>query len=71
MPCVSLQKKPHKFQDESSDLETQLFELEFLCENINTIQHSLIDPSRYRFLNASVKPNVSWFGKYNWFTRKF
>jgi len=36
---------------------------------MNTIQHSLIDPSRYQFLRASVKPDVSWFGKYNWFTR--
>lgn len=71
MSCVSLQRKPHKFQEESSDLETQLLELGFLCENINTVQHSLIDPSRYRFIKASVKPNVSWFGKYNWFTRRF
>ena len=38
---------------------------------LNTVQHSLIDPSRYRFIKASVKPNVSWFGKYNWFTRRF
>lgn len=71
MHCASLQRKSRKFQEEPSDLEAQLLELGFLYENINTIQHSLIDPSRYRFLNASVKPNVSWFGKYNWFTRKF
>ena len=33
MPSVSLQRMPHKFQEESSDLETQLLELGFLCEN--------------------------------------
>ena len=33
MPCASLQRMPHKFQEESSDLETQLLELGFLCEN--------------------------------------
>ena len=33
MPCVSLQKKAPKFQEESSDLETQLLELGFFCEN--------------------------------------
>jgi RHS repeat-associated protein len=33
MPCVSLQSRFHKFQEESSDLETQLLELGFLCEN--------------------------------------
>ena len=33
MPCVSLQRMPHKFQEESSDLETQLLELGFLYEN--------------------------------------
>ena len=33
MPCVSLQRKTFKFQEEPSDLETQLFELGFLCEN--------------------------------------
>ena len=30
MFCVSLQKKPHKFQEESSDLEAQLLELGFV-----------------------------------------
>ena len=33
MPCVSLQRMPYKFQEEYSDLETQLLELGFLCEN--------------------------------------
>lgn len=32
MSSVSLQKKSRKFQEESSDLETQLLELGFLCE---------------------------------------
>ncbi len=34
MSCVSLQRKPHKFQEEPSDLEMQLLELGFLCENV-------------------------------------
>lgn len=33
MPCVSLQRKSHEFQEESSDLEMQLLELGFLCED--------------------------------------
>ena len=33
MPCVSLQSRSHKFQEEPSDLETQLLEFGFLCEN--------------------------------------
>lgn len=33
MPCVSLQKKSRKFQEEASDLEARLLELGFLCEN--------------------------------------
>jgi hypothetical protein len=33
MLCVSTQRKVSKFQEESSDLETQLLELGFLCEN--------------------------------------
>ena len=34
MPCVSLQRMLYKFQEESSDLETQLFELVvgFICQ---------------------------------------
>lgn len=36
---------------------------------LNTVQHSLIDPHRYNFLRAGFKPDVGWFGKYNWFTR--
>ena len=34
MLCVSLQGKTSKFQEESSDLETLLLELGFLCENV-------------------------------------
>ncbi len=33
MSSVSLQRMPQKFQEESSDLETQLLELGFFCEN--------------------------------------
>ena len=33
MSSVSLRRMPQKFQETSSDLETQLFELGFLCEN--------------------------------------
>ncbi|GGZ39189.1 hypothetical protein GCM10007049_35680 [Echinicola pacifica] len=36
---------------------------------LNTVQHSLIDPYRYNFLRAGFKPDVGWFGKYNWFTK--
>lgn len=32
MPCVSLRTNSRKFQEEPSDLETQLLELGFLCE---------------------------------------
>ena len=35
MFCVSLQRKDLKFQEEPSDLETQLQELCILCENDN------------------------------------
>jgi hypothetical protein len=36
---------------------------------VNTIQHSLLDSKRFNFLRAGVKPDVGWFGKYNWFTK--
>lgn len=36
---------------------------------VNTIQHSLLDPSRYIFLKAGMKPDVGLFKKYNWFTK--
>lgn len=35
MPCASLQRMPLNFQEEPSDLEAQLFELGFLCEDWN------------------------------------
>jgi len=38
---------------------------------LNTIQHSLIDSYRFRFLRAGLKPDVGWFRKYNWFTKSF
>ena len=37
MPCVSQQRKSSKFQEDPSDLETQLLELGFLCENENAV----------------------------------
>ena len=37
MPCVSQQRNFSKFQEEPSDLETQLLELGFLCENKNAV----------------------------------
>ena len=33
MPCVSLQRKTSNFQENPSDLDAQLLELGFLCEN--------------------------------------
>ncbi|AYH34725.1 hypothetical protein C5E17_00785 [Pectobacterium parmentieri] len=36
---------------------------------VNTIQHSLIDKYRFKFLKKEIKPDVGWFSKYNWFTR--
>ncbi len=35
---------------------------------LNTIQHSLLDPNRYRFLKPDIKSDVGWFGNYNWFS---
>ncbi|MFZ0598810.1 MAG: RHS repeat-associated core domain-containing protein [Flavobacterium sp.] len=36
---------------------------------VNSIQHSLIDSYRFRFLRQGLKSEVGWFGKYNWFTK--
>jgi hypothetical protein len=36
---------------------------------MNTIQHAIIDPERFRFLRFSLKQEVGVFGKYNWFTK--
>ena len=38
MSCVSLRTNSHKFQEESSDLETLLLELGFLCEKDDAMQ---------------------------------
>lgn len=36
---------------------------------INTIQHSLLDTYRFRFLRAGIKSDIGWIeAKYNWFT---
>lgn len=34
MPCVSQQRNFSKFQEEPSDLETQLLKMGVLCENV-------------------------------------
>lgn len=36
---------------------------------LNTVQHSLIDSYRFRFLRSGFKSEVGWFSKYNWFTK--
>jgi len=37
---------------------------------LNTIQHALIDPYRFRFLRAGIKESVGWFGKdFTWITK--
>ena len=36
---------------------------------VNTIQHSLLDAHRFKFLKRSLKPQVGWFKRYNYFTR--
>ncbi|MET3876445.1 RHS repeat-associated protein [Chitinophaga sp. OAE865] len=37
---------------------------------LNTVQHSLIDPMRFRFLRAGFKQEIGWFrGEYTWFTK--
>ena len=36
---------------------------------LNTIQHSLLDSYRFRFLKAGIKQDVGWFKQYNWFTK--
>ena len=48
MPCVSLQRMPQKFQEKSSDLETLLLELGFLCENSDaSAPDSLLEPETF------------------------
>ena len=36
---------------------------------VNTVQHSLIDPHRFRFLRRGFKSDVGWFKRFNWFTK--
>ena len=36
---------------------------------VNTIQHSLLDSYRFNFLRSSIKSEVGWIKKYNWFTK--
>ena len=53
MPCASLQRKLPKFQEESSDLETQLLELGFLCENSDVANpDSLLEPETFTTVTA-------------------
>ena len=53
MPCVSLQRKPKKFQEEPSDLETQLLELGFLCEDWNAADpDSLLETETFTSVTA-------------------
>lgn len=53
MPSVSLQKKGPKFQETSSDLKTQLFELGFLCEDWNVAApDSLLESETFTTVTA-------------------
>ncbi len=53
MPCVSLQRTSHKFQEESSDLETQLLELGFLCDDWNVADpDALLEPETFTTVTA-------------------
>ncbi|GAA0891744.1 hypothetical protein GCM10009122_14230 [Fulvivirga kasyanovii] len=36
---------------------------------LNTIQHSIIDSHRFRFLRAGLKSEVGFFKQYNWFSK--
>ena len=51
MLCVSLQGKTSKFQEESSDLETLLLELGFLCENVAD-PDALLEPETFTTVTA-------------------
>ena len=53
MSSVSLQSKSHKFQEESSDLETLLLELGFLCEDWNAADpDSLLETETFTSVTA-------------------
>src|SRR5574344_791496 len=49
MPCVSLQRMLPKFQEKSSDLETQLFELGFFCDTKGDTLESPTEEFIYNF----------------------
>ncbi len=51
MPRVSLRTNSHKFQEKSSDLETLLLELGFLCENVAD-PDSLLEPETFTTVTA-------------------
>ncbi|SHH78183.1 RHS repeat-associated core domain-containing protein [Fibrobacter sp. UWCM] len=51
MLCVSLQGKNSKFQEEPSDLEMQLLELGFLCENVAD-PDALLEPETFTTVTA-------------------
>lgn len=38
---------------------------------LNSIQHALIDPQRFRFLPVGLKPQVGFASRYNFLTRTF
>ena len=53
MSSVSLQRMPQKFQEESSDLETQLLELGFFCENSDAAApDALLEPETFTTTTA-------------------
>jgi RHS repeat-associated protein len=59
MPCVSLQRKLPKFQEEPSDLETQLLELGFLCENENAVGQTTANFSYNAHGSMTSMPHLS------------
>ncbi len=59
MPCASLQRMPQKFQEEPSDLETQLLELGFLCENENAVGQTTASFSYNAHGSMASMPHLS------------
>ena len=53
------------------DLPNWLVNNRFNVMKLNTIQHSIIDPFRFRFLRKGLKQDVGLFKKYNWLSGKF
>ena len=67
MPCVSLRTNSHKFQEESSDLETLLPELEFLfeAEYVNKLKESGKERTMFSVENGDydvMKEKQIWIG---------